>query len=439
LRAPPGNRLARSNRARHNLRAIAALVATVLVTLQPVFCPVADARTNDPALTARPYVVLVSLDGFRWDFPDRYDTPALHRLQREGARAEALQPVFPTLTFPNHFSIATGVPPWRHGIVANEFPDDSRSRWYHYKDPESVGDGSWYLAEPVWVTAEKQGLVSAAYFFVGTEAPILGVQPTYWRPFRLGVSGEERVRQALQWLSMPPLERPHLVMLYFEQADDHTHWSGVGSRESESAIRDVDRYVGELLAGIDRLPHGDQVYVIVVSDHGQANYRDSVEPLILDEVVDLSETRVVEGGPYVFVYLQEEGGDRAADMRAAINSAWDCGRALLPEDTPPTWEVHDNPRFPDLIVQADPGCGVLSTRAARGKITPGDHGWPPEFPDMRGIFFARGPGIRPGLQLPVLNVTDVAPLVRSLLGLQAPGTIDDRARWLRRALAPQPN
>jgi len=174
-------------------------------------------------------------------------------------------------------------------------------------------------------------VVSAAYFFVGAEAPILGIQPTYWRPFRPGVNGEERIGPALQWLSMPPLERPHLVMLYFEQADDHTHWSGVGSRESASAIRDVDRYVGELLDGIDQLPHGDQVYVIVVSDHGQANYRDNVEPLILDEVVDLSETRVVEGGPYVFLYFNQEGGDRAASMRDDINAVWDCGRALAPQ------------------------------------------------------------------------------------------------------------
>jgi predicted AlkP superfamily phosphohydrolase/phosphomutase len=404
-----------------------------------VFSAAAPARTNDPALIDTPYVVLISLDGFRWDFPDRVETPALARLEREGARAAALQPVFPTLTFPNHFSIATGVPPWRHGIVANTFPDETRQRWYHYKDPGSVGDGSWYRAEPVWVTAEKQGLVAAAYFFVGTEAPVFGVRPTYWRPFRPGVSGQARVRQAMHWLSMPPEKRPHLVTLYYEQADDHTHWSGVGSPESDAAIREVDGYVGALLDGIEELPYGDRVYVIVVSDHGQSNYRKGVAPLILDEIVDMSGTRVTEGGPYVFVYLDTGDATRAAGMRDAINAVWDCGRALLPQEAPDAWEVHEDPRYPDLIVQADPGCGVLSTRSARSKMTPGDHGWPPEDADMRGIFYVRGPGIHPGLRLPVLRVTDVAPLVRTLLGLKSPQDDDDRGRRLLRALQAQPN
>jgi hypothetical protein len=395
-------------------------------------------RVNAPEQAEKPYLVLVSIDGFRWDFPDLQETPAIDRIAARGIKAEALQPVFPTLTFPNHYTIATGVLPASHGIVANQFPHEDRDRWYHYKDRSSVQDGRWYLSEPIWVTAEKQGMVSAAYFFVGTEADVAGIRPSHWRAFDASISGEDRVQQVLGWLSEPARTRPHLITLYFEDVDDYTHWHGPGSAESLDAIKRVDAQLLQLLDGIERLAHGDEVYVLLVSDHGMAGYDSTRPTLILDQILDLEGALSVEGGPYVFLHFEDLDPGRAEQMRNTINGRWTCGRALLPTEAPPAWKMGSNGRSPDLIVIADAGCSVITTLEKQNKITPGDHGWPPEMPEMRGIFYAMGPRIPPGIQIGVVQAADIYALMLSILGLPAPHQIEGDADWLPSLLLPAP-
>ena len=196
---------------------------------------------NAPAQRDKPYLILISIDGFRWDYQALYKTPALDRLAAGGVRAESLQPVFPTLTFPNHYSIATGLYPANHGIVANDFPDPDSGDWYQYKTARIVQQGRWYGGEPIWVAAEKSGMVAAAFFFVGTEADIGGIKPTYWNRFDANISGSRRVAQVLKWLAMPIETRPHLITLYFEHVDNDSHQYGVGSKESIAEIKRVDR------------------------------------------------------------------------------------------------------------------------------------------------------------------------------------------------------
>ena len=149
---------------------------------------------NLPEHRDKPYLVLVSLDGFRWDYQDLYNTPALDRIAADGVRAERMIPVFPTLTFPNHYSIATGLYPAHHGLIDNTFPNDDLSDWYSIRRREAVQDGAWYAGEPVWVAAEKAGMVTAAYYFVGTEADIQGIPMTYWHTFDASVPGTTRVQ-----------------------------------------------------------------------------------------------------------------------------------------------------------------------------------------------------------------------------------------------------
>jgi hypothetical protein len=413
------------------------LLLSIVLVVSSLQAQVYDAnRRNAPEQLDKPYLILVSVDGMRWDFADLCDTPAIDRLAQHGLKAEALQPVFPTLTFPNHFSIATGQQPKHHGIVANDFPGEDGQQWYHYKDRSTVQNGEWYLADPIWVTAEKQGMLSAAFYFVGTEADIDGVRPTHWRAFDASVSGETRVDQVLGWLAEPAVSRPHVITLYFEDVDDHTHWSGPGSVESIDAIRRVDGYLERLLDGIDQLPHGDEVYVLLVSDHGMASYNPESEPLVLDQVVDLSGTRIVEGGPYAFIHFEQETEGRAEGMRDAINAQWSCGRALLPSDAPAAWNVSDSRRFPDLMVLADEGCGVISTSAMKHKIQPGDHGWPPELVDMRGVFYAMGPRIPAASRIGMVHASDIYPLMLAILDLPASGSIDGDETYLPSLLLP---
>ena len=406
------------------------LLAAILVALAT--CPAFALQVESGR---QPHVVLVSIDGFRWDFDRMADTPALDRMARAGLRVAALQPAFPTLTFPNHFSIATGLSPQRHGIVANAFPDDDRSRWYRMTDRDAVGDGRWYAGEPVWVTAEKHGLRTAAYYFVGTEADVGGIRPSHWRAFDETVPGDVRVGQVLDWLRAPSPDRPRLITLYFETVDTQTHAHGVGSAESIAAIREVDRLLGLLQAGLDELPFAEEVYLVVVSDHGMGGYG-AVEPLVLDRVIDLDGARVVEGGNYAWLYFEDDRAERARAARDAINRGWRCGQALLPTELPAAWRSGPNPRFPDLFVQADAGCGVISSPRQAHRITAADHGWPPDSPEMHGILYATGPRIPPGLETGPAHVTDVQPLLLELLGLEPPVAVDGDPDRLTSLLLP---
>lgn len=412
------------------------VLATACSVQSPVDRESQATAVNAPGQVDKPYLVLVSIDGFRWDFADQYETPAIDRLAAGGLRAESLQPVFPTLTFPNHYSIATGSLPFRHGIVANRFPSSDRQRWYWYKDRSAVQDGNWYTLDPIWVTAEKHGMLSAAFYFVGTEADVGGIHPTHWRAFDSEVNGEVRVRQVLDWLAKPPEVRPHMITLYFEDVDDYGHWNGPDSAENIEAIRQVDHQLGMLLDGIDRLPHGGEVYVLLVSDHGMGNYDPAIPPLVLDQFIDLDGIRAVEGGPYVFLHFDQADPQRAARIRDEINSRWTCGQALLPADAPAHWAVGESPPYPDVIVLARAGCGVISSADMAHKITPGDHGWPLESPEMKGIFYAMGPRIPPGAKIGTINVTDIYPLMLEILGLPAPGPFDGNPELLPGLLLP---
>ena len=376
----------------------------------------------------KPYLVVVSIDGFRWDYMSRYPTPNMDKIAAKGSTVERLLPVFPTLTFPNHYSIATGLYPQHHGIVANDFPDPGRGTWYSLKNRKAVQDRWFYGGEPIWVTAETQGMVAAAYFFVGTEAPVMGVSPSHWRDYDHGTPGEKRVDQVLSWLAEPEENRPHLYTLYFEDIDDHSHWYGPDSMENIEAIHRVDTYLGRLLEGLQKLPHADRVNIILLSDHGQAAYLENPKPLILEDHVDLKGTSIIEGGSYLFVHFDEDDSARAQTMVNAVNKHWDHGRAYLPSTVPPQWKVGDNPRFPDVILMPETGYAVLSRAEKAGKVTAGDHGWPPDSSEMHGFFVASGPNIRPGVTLGAVRNIDVYPLMLSILGLQGPEKLDGDAR-----------
>lgn len=386
----------------------------------------------------KPYVLLVSIDGFNWDYMDKYPTPNLDRLAATGSKAERLVPVYPTLTFPNHYSIATGLYPAHHGIVANSFPDEKNNRWYFIHDREAVEDPSYYAGEPIWVTAETQGMVAAAFYFVGTEAAIQGVSPSHWRSYDHDVKGETRVDQVLQWLALPKSHRPHLYTLYFEDVDDHSHWYGPGSSENILAIQKVDSYMGRLLDGIEELPYKDNVNIIVVSDHGQGRYLENQQPFIVSGFVDLEDMTVIEGGSYLFMHFDQKDDKRAQSIADVINSHWTHGRAYMPTTAPENWKINDNPRFPDVMLISDQGHAVLSSNEKVGKINAGDHGWAPESPDMHGFFIASGPDIRAGASLGAVNNIDIYPLLVSILGLRAAENIDGDPAKLADVLKPDP-
>ena len=409
--------------------------ALALLTCSPAYAA-GSGGINTVEQQDKPYLILVSIDGFRWDYMDLYPTPNMDRLATAGVRAERLLPVFPTLTFPNHYSIATGLYPANHGLVGNNFPDRARDKWYALHDREAVEDRWFYKGEPIWVTAETQGMVTASYFFVGTEAPIQGVYPSYWHPYNHDIAGEDRVDHVLSWLAKPAQSRPHLLTLYFEDVDDHSHWYGPGSAENIEAISRVDGYLGRLMRGLGKLPHGKQVNIIVVSDHGQGTYLEDQPVFTLDQHVDLQDIVSIDGGSYLFLYFDQNDPERARDIVATANRHWDHGTAYLPADAPAQWHIDNNPRFPDVLLMPDPGFAVLSSTQSEHKTNPGDHGWLPEMPEMHGFFIAGGPNIKSGMSLGPISNVDIYPLMVSILGLKAPEKLDGDSTKLSEILNP---
>ena len=369
---------------------------------------------NEPQHLEKPHVVLVSFDGFRHDYMEMFETPNFDRVAAAGARAEGLIPVFPSLTFPAHYSIATGLYPGSHGLVTNTFYDRERDRFYSLSDRETVEDGQWYDGEPIWVTAEKQGMVSAAFYFVGSEADVQGIRPSHWKPFDPEVPNGARVDTVLTWLGLPSPERPHLISLYFADADYAGHRNGPeAGAELARAVGQVDDALGRLLDGVEALPHGREVYVVLVSDHGMGHVRPEGH-YALDDIADMSGARLTSAGTVGILFV--EGGEaRIEELRAQLDDGMPHARVYRSLEAPSRFHLNGHPRFGDLVVVPEEGY-TIGIGPRRGSSL-GMHGWDPAFPSMHGIFLVMGPGIEPGTRLPRIEGVDIYPFMARVLGL----------------------
>lgn len=375
---------------------------------------VAAACTSAPprpeAVASDRYLVLVSFDGFRHDYLDRGLTPTLDSLAAAGVRADALLPVQPAKTFPNHYTMATGLYPGEHGIVANAFYDPARNDWYSPADRTKVEDGSWYRGEPIWVAAQRQGLRTGTMFWVGSEADVAGVRPTYWKPFDDDMPDEARVDTVLAWLRLPDAMRPRLVTLYFEMTDDAGSRHGPGSAQANAAIARADSMVRRLLDGTRSLPFADRINYVVVSDHGMADTRDAV---FLAEHIDTTGLRFVTHGAFAFLYL--DGDTARMDSTRAALDAMPHVRAYERSELPAEWHWNDA-RMGDLVLVAEPYWQI-----ARGRVPAparGAHGWPPGTPGMGGIFVASGANVRSAGRVPAFLNVHVHPFLAALLGIE---------------------
>lgn len=372
-------------------------------------------------------VILLSLDGVRPDYLDRDELPALTRMAEEGMRAEALLPVFPSSTFPNHVSIATCAPADRHGIVANSFVDRSRGR-FHYSN-----DASWIEAEPLWVTAERQGVRAATFFWVGSETPWHGVAASYREaPFDSGVSEAEKVDRILGWLDLPPAERPRLVMSWWHGADSEGHRHGPDAPETRAALRAQDRELGRLLAGLDARGAWPATTLLVVSDHGMTELGGSVDPLGVLGGLGIG-ARFVSGGPFGHLFLDDPA--RAAEAAAALDAV-DGVQAWTRDAIPDALRYRHPTRSGDVFVLAEPplrlggGSRAGDLRVTLGRLfgrTLGVHGYDAaHHPEMRAVFLALGRGVPAGAKQGPVRALDVAPTVTRLLGIEPPKSCEGR-------------
>lgn len=363
-----------------------------------------------------PTVVLVSLDGVRWDFLEMYDTPNLSSLAAEGVRAERLTPVFPTKTFPNHYSTVTGLYAENHGIISNTMYDPVMDAGFSLSNREAIIDQRWWEGEPLWVTAEKQGQIAATYFWPGSEAPIQGVRPAYWLEYDGRIPGEERVDQVLEWLDLPVEERPTFITLYFSDVDGAGHRHGPEAEEVSEALSDVDALVGRLMDGLESRGIDDDVNVIITSDHGMAETSQH-RAIILDDYFDPESARIVDYSPILMMYppdgVNEDSLVRALDSHDHLV-------AFTKSQIPERFHIADHPRTPPILAVADEGWSITTRdryQESPERLNGGTHGYDNELVSMGGIFIARGPAFRSGyVAEPIINI-HVYELVCEILGL----------------------
>jgi predicted AlkP superfamily pyrophosphatase or phosphodiesterase len=378
---------------------------------------------NTPAQQKKPYVILISFDGFKPGYLQRVDLPNFNRVIQRGVRSTGMIPVYPSKTFPNHYSIVTGMYAESHGVVGNRFWDATRNANYSMSDTTAVLDGTWYRGEPIWVTAERQGMVAASYFWVASEAAIGGVRPTFTKKYDGRVSNANRVDSVLAWLALPAERRPHMVTMYFSDTDGAAHDHGPLSPELDIAAQRVDATLGRLMAGLDALPDvKDRVYLVLVSDHGMAE----TSPrwyVGLDTVIAMDSVRLGEAGTLANLYVTD-APKRARIIADSINRRMKFGRAYLRSDVPEHLHYRKDPRAGDVIVVMSEHWQIgMANRPARAG---GNHGWDPTFPSMHALFVASGPGIAAGKVIPPFENVDLYPWLSELLGLKAAPGIDGK-------------
>ncbi|HWW27242.1 MAG TPA: ectonucleotide pyrophosphatase/phosphodiesterase [Caulobacter sp.] len=390
---------------------VLALVASVLTSTAP-------AQAAKP-LAKPPLTILISLDGFRPDYLDRGNAPALSALVADGVRG-AMRPSFPSLTYPNHYTLVTGKRPDHHGMVNNTLEDEAiPGVSFSMSNHDAVGDGRWWdQARPIWVSAEQQGVHAGILFWPGSEAQIDGVRPSRWKVFDIKVSSNDRVDTLLSWIDAkdPPLG---LATLYFDRTDTEGHHYGPDSPEVNAAAAEVDAAIGRLVGGLKARGLYATTNIVVVADHGMA-------PQPLSGLVDVA--TLVDPAKVRFVSTGSIVGVRAlpgfeAEVAAAMLKAHPHLTCWKKEKVPARYGYGTNPRVPPIVCLADRGwyfatANALEKRLAEHPRDGGAHGYDPFDPTMRAVFVAHGPAFRSGVVLPVFDNVDVYPLLTRLIGVK---------------------
>jgi len=375
-----------------------------------------------PALAGpdSPIVILISIDGWRHDYFDRFQPPTLSGLTARGVRALGLIPQFPSKTFPNHYTIVTGLRLANHGIVSNNMVAPDIPGRFAMSNREVLADPRWWGGEPIWNTVERQGKVAASMFWPGSETVIGGRQATYWTPFDDRLSHRERVGQILEWLRLPEGRRPSLLTLYFSDVDTVGHNLGPDSEEVREAALRVDRSIGELVAGVEAEGLSGRVNYVVVSDHGMAPTSPD-RRIVLDDYVDPDTVDVIDWSP-VLALSPRDGNVEA--LYEALKGRHPALTMYRNSEIPAVYGLAGHPRVPAIIGIADEGWSVTSRReVARWQAAGihgrgGAHGYDARTKSMEGLFIASGPRLRSGLRVQPFENVHVYDLMCALLGIE---------------------
>lgn len=383
-------------------------------------------RKNSAEQMKKPYVIMISIDGMRTDFTELHQANFLRKASKEGVRAKYMIPSFPSLTFPNHYAIATGQYPSHNGLVDNTYFDKATGVQYSMSNVKLVTNPKYYGGTPIWVLAEKQQMVSASYFWVGSEAPIEGYLPSYYYNYNEKTNIATRIQAVKDWLTLPEEKRPHLITLYFPEVDHDAHSFGTKDNRVTKAVQFVDSAINAIQENLKSL--NLPINYIVVSDHGMTDV-DNVNTMGLPKQIDTAAFRVPWGDALLHLYAKDSS--KINSTVEALKKDTSFNTYTLNE-TPAYWHYAKKDdrfdRLGDIIITPKlPKVFNLGTR----KTTPGKHGFDNHHPDMRATFIAWGPAFKKGITIEGFENVNVYPLVAKILGLQLDETkIDGRLKVL---------
>ncbi|MBB4807516.1 putative AlkP superfamily pyrophosphatase or phosphodiesterase [Chryseobacterium defluvii] len=391
-------------------------------------------RYNSAEAQAKPYVIMISADGFRYDYAKKYNAVNLREFSSRGVQAEAMIPSYPSITFPNHWSLITGLYPSHHGLIDNYFYDYQKKEGYAMSDRKNAEDGKWYGGIPLWGLAEKQGMISASLMWVGSASDAGGIRPTYYYPYHEKFTPSEKVEKVVNWLKLPSDKRPHFISLYFPEVDGSGHHYGPDTKETENAVHWVDEAIGDLVQKVNKLGLKNVNYIFV-SDHGMIKV-DGDNPLEIPSIL-LNRDRFdyYNSQTLLRVYVKNP-----AEVRAVYKEL----KAHKTDD----YEVYLDKRLPAYLHFATRddlynriGQILLVPKAPKvflpkGKTTSiGKHGYDPRIvPEMKATFLAWGPEFKSNLVISEFSNVNVYPLVAEILNLKIHQPIDGKIKVLRKTL-----
>jgi predicted AlkP superfamily pyrophosphatase or phosphodiesterase len=387
-------------------------------------------RKNAATQLNKPYVILISADGFRYDYADKYQAKNLLKLAGSGVKAVSMIPCFPSVTYPNHYSIATGLYPSHHGLVYNQFYDRSRKATYNISDRKTVEDASWYGGTPIWVLAEQQRMLTASYYFVGDEAPIKQTYATYRYQYSDKSNIDDRINRVVDWLQLPEETRPHLICFYISDVDHNGHMFGPDAPQTRDAVQFVDKAMGSLAKKVNAL--GLPVNFIFLADHGMAAV-DTVTRIDIAAMIDSSQFVIRGGNTSLHLYAKDSTVIRP--IYALLKKKENAFTVYLRKDIPSKWHfTRTDDRFNRIgdifVVPQYPK--VLSSNNSR--INPGAHGFDPAMKNMHAVFYAWGPQIKAGITISSFENIHVYPMICRILGLTISEQIDGDPAVLKRII-----
>ena len=362
-------------------------------------------------------LLLISFDGFRYDYFDKTETPNFNNFIDSGIKAEGLISVFPTKTFPNHYSIATGLYPENSGLISNNMYDSGMDEYYSIRDREAVENPEWYKGEPIWNTVEKNGLNAGTLFWVGSEAPVQNMRPTFWKKYDGGFPETARIDTVVQWFTREDTNKVDFATLYYSDVDTKGHIYGTESDSLVAAIENADRLMGYLKTRLEEAGLWGKINIIIVSDHGMADLSDK-RVIYIDELIDLGRVRMIDWTP---VAMFNPDQDYLDEVVAILKENESQGfRVFKKENLPERYHLKNNPRTPDVIMIADTGY-TITTKARYpsfvANLPSATHGYDNYEKIMYGIFLASGPGFKNGETVEPFENIHIYALMTELMGI----------------------